>query len=116
MKNISKKKSSFELTKSIDLGQMRPRGFHKKIDFLLKSINKIVSSKSGWVNVLKCPVCGDKKFTNWMKKNGNNIRKCKTCTHGYVSRRPKKLSEAYENDKHKARAVAIYDKMRKYQE
>ena len=114
MKNISKKKSSFELTKSIDLGQMRPRGFHKKIDFLLKSINKIVSSKSGWVNVLKCPVCGDKKFTNWMKKNGNNIRKCKTCTHGYVSRRPKKLSEAYENDKHKARAVAIYDKMRKY--
>ena len=66
------------------------------------------------LTAFKCPVCGDKKFTNWMKKNGNNIRKCKTCTHGYVSRRPKKLSEAYENDKHKARAVAIYDKMRKY--
>ena len=33
MKNISKKNNSFEFTKSIDLAKMRPRGFHKKIDF-----------------------------------------------------------------------------------
>ena len=114
MKNILQKDNSFELTQSINLDKMRPKGFHKKIELLLSSINKIVSSKSGWVNVPNCPICGDKKFNNWMKKNENFIRQCKTCTHGYVSRRPKKISEAYENEEHKERSLAIYDKMRTY--
>ena len=74
MKDISKKNNSFELTKSIDLNQMRPKGFHRKIDILLKSINKIVTSKSGWVKVLKCPVCGDKKFTNHDQKKFGLVR------------------------------------------
>ena len=45
MKNISQKDNSFELTQSINLDKMRPKGFHKKIELLLSSINKIVSSK-----------------------------------------------------------------------
>ena len=45
MKNISQKGNSFELTQSINLDKMRPKGFHKKIELLLSSINKIVSSK-----------------------------------------------------------------------
>ena len=114
MKNISHKGNNFEITQSIDLDKMRPKDFHKKIELLLSSINKIVTSKSGWVDVPKCPICGDQKFNDWMKKNENFIRRCKTCTHGYVSRRPKKISEAYENEKHKERSLAIYDKMRTY--
>jgi len=114
MKNIPQKGNSFELAQSINLDKMRPKGFHKKIELLLSSINKIVSSKSGWVDVPNCPICGDQKFNDWMKKNENFIRQCKTCTHGYVSRRPKKISEAYENEEHKERSLAIYDKMRTY--
>ena len=114
MKNILQKDNSFELTQSINLDKMRPKGFHKKIELLLSSINKIVSSKSGWVDVPNCPICGDQKFNDWMKKNENFIRQCKTCTHGYVSRRPKKISEAYENEEHKERSLTIYDKMRTY--
>ena len=45
MKNILQKDNSFELTQSINLDKMRPKGFHKKIELLLSSINKIVSSK-----------------------------------------------------------------------
>ena len=45
MKNISQKGNSFELTQSINLDKMRPKDFHKKIELLLSSINKIVSSK-----------------------------------------------------------------------
>ena len=114
MKNISHKNNNFEITQSIDLDKMRPKGFHKKIDLLVNYINKIVSSKSGWVDVRNCPICGDNKFNNWMKKNGNLIRQCKTCTHGYTSRRPKKFSEAYEDKKSEGRYLTIYDKMRKY--
>ena len=51
MKNISKKNNFFELAKSIDLDEMRPKGFHEKIESLLNTINKIVSSKSGWIEV-----------------------------------------------------------------
>ena len=68
MKNISQKDNSLELTQSINLDKMRPKGFHKKIELLLSSINKIVSSKSGWVDVPNCPICGDKKFKNSKNK------------------------------------------------
>ena len=114
MKNISEKNNFFELAKSIDLDEMRPKGFHEKIESLLRTINEIVSSKSGWVEVSNCPICSDQHYEDWMKKNGNFIRRCKTCTHGYVSRRPKIISEAYENEEHKNRSLTIYDKMRKY--
>ena len=95
MKSILQKKNKFELTEPINLDEMRPKGFHKKIEILLRKINKIVTSKSGWINVLNCPVCKGKKFDKWMEKNKNFIRRCKTCSHGYVSRRPKVISEAF---------------------
>jgi len=114
MKKIYTKKNIFEVTPQINLKQMRPEKFHKKIDLLMKSINKIVSAKSGWVKVTKCPACNNKSFNKWISKNGNFLRRCKKCSHGYSSRRPKKISESYENSEHKERSLTIYDKMRKY--
>ena len=126
MKKVSKKNNFFELVKTIDINkigtlakpidlkEMRPKGFHDNIESGLQKINDVVSSKSGWVSVPDCPICGDKLYDEWMEKCGNLIRKCKRCTHGYSSRRPKKLSEAYENEKQISLSFETYQEKRKY--
>jgi SAM-dependent methyltransferase len=126
MKNVPKKNIFFDLAKSInlnemrplaksiDLNEMRPKGFHENIEIGLCKINENVSSKSGWISVPNCPICGEHLFDDWMEKYGNLIRRCKGCTHGYASRRPKKLSEAYENEQQIALSYAAYHEKRRY--
>jgi len=105
---------SFELSKTINLKEMRPKNFHKNIDKELYKINKIVTTKNGWSIVKKCPVCRKTSFTSWLEKYGNILKFCEKCTHGFSHRYPKKLSDAYENKNQIARTIKTYHKKRKY--
>jgi 2-polyprenyl-3-methyl-5-hydroxy-6-metoxy-1,4-benzoquinol methylase len=126
MDNVSKRSIFFDIAKStqlnnfsplakqIDLNEMRPEGFHQNLETGLNKINDFVSSKSGWISVLSCPICGENSFNKWIEKCGNTIRRCKKCTHGYVSRRPKIISEAYENEKQITASFETYQEKRNY--
>lgn len=114
MKSTLKKNNFFDLCKPINLNEMRPKGFHQSIEKRLRKTNDIISSKSGWMPVKNCPICGEVSFLYWLKRCKNIIKRCKKCTHGYVSRRPKNISEAYENEQQIARSLSTYHKKRKY--
>ena len=126
MDNVSKRSIFFDIAKStqlnkvlplakqIDLNEMRPEGFHQNLETGLNKINDFVSSKSGWISVLSCPICGENSFDKWIEKCGNTIRRCKKCTHGYASRRPKIISEAYENEKQITASFETYQEKRNY--
>ena len=67
MKKISEKKNLFELAKPMNLDVMRPKNFHKNLEKELNKINKNVTSKSGWITVPNCPVCGEQSYVDWIE-------------------------------------------------
>ena len=118
MKKIHNIKNFFKLSKPMNLDVMRPKNFHKNLSKELNKINQNVEKKSGWIVVNSCPVCGSKSYFDWLVKCGNKIRRCKICTHGYVSRQAKKISEVYdsftENEKKVAETIKSYKAKRNY--
>ena len=108
------KSKKFKLAKSLNLNKMRKEGFHKKLNNGLNKVNKIVSQKSGWKKIDKCPICKSRSSHYWFKKHGNKINRCNKCDHGYSTRQPKNISEAYNNKETIKHSINIYRKLRKY--
>jgi len=118
MKKITNIKKIFSLSKPMNLDVMRPKNFHKNLATELNKINQNVEKKSRWIAVNNCPVCGSKSYLDWLVKCGNEIRRCKICTHGYAHRQAKKISEVYdsftENEKKVAETIKSYKAKRNY--
>ena len=103
----------FKLAKSLNLSKMRRVGFHKKLVDGLDKVNKIITKKSGWKKITKCPICNNKSSYYWFEKHGNQINRCNKCDHGYCTKRPKNISEAYDNKETVEHSKIIYQRIRR---
>jgi 2-polyprenyl-3-methyl-5-hydroxy-6-metoxy-1,4-benzoquinol methylase len=80
----------------LDLTQMRPAGFLKRMrESELALIDK-VSRGEGWMDNPACLVCGSERREPQWPAHGIMLLKCLECGHRYFERMPRNLAEVYE--------------------
>jgi 2-polyprenyl-3-methyl-5-hydroxy-6-metoxy-1,4-benzoquinol methylase len=81
---------------SLDLAQMRPVGFLRKMrQSELELIDK-VSKGDGWIENPNCLVCRSGRREPHWRAHGIMLFKCLDCGHQYFERMPRNLAEVYE--------------------
>jgi 2-polyprenyl-3-methyl-5-hydroxy-6-metoxy-1,4-benzoquinol methylase len=101
--------------KNINLKIMRPLGFHKNIETIIRKALANVKKKEGWKKDRKsCPICGSQKNKIWLKKNNINIFECANCETGYSSKIPKNLSDIYDLNSEIKDKIKVHKKRSNY--
>ncbi|WP_100332361.1 class I SAM-dependent methyltransferase [Bacillus xiapuensis] len=88
-------KDSLESFQTIDLTEMRPKGFLSTILDRQKNNVRTIDNKHGWKERTKCPVCSslEKKFE--FKKFNFNLYQCLLCGTAFFDRVPIHTNDIY---------------------
>jgi 2-polyprenyl-3-methyl-5-hydroxy-6-metoxy-1,4-benzoquinol methylase len=81
---------------SLDLAQMRPLGFLKRIQEYEKALVAKVTNLGGWIDNNHCLVCGDDRRAYMWKAYGIALLRCSVCNHHYFEKMPRNLGDVYE--------------------
>lgn len=86
--------------KTIDLKEMRKRGFLKLIRQSVRSAFDRVSRNNGFKDRNKCPVCNSSSKEKEFSKFGIDIVCCKKCTARYGIKIPVNVEDIYSDEEH----------------
>jgi SAM-dependent methyltransferase len=93
---------------NLDLEQMRPVGFLKRMRDSEDQIIDKVSRGSGWRPNPSCLVCGSSRREPVWKAHGIQLLCCQDCSHGYFEKMPKNLGEVYEGEDYLEKSKTSY--------
>ena len=83
---------------SLDLAQMRPAGFLRKMKRYEEELIEKVSKGSGWIDNTQCLVCSGSRRTPQWRAHGMMLFECLDCGHHYFEKMPKNLAEVYQGE------------------
>ncbi|MEC1305750.1 MULTISPECIES: class I SAM-dependent methyltransferase [Lysinibacillus] len=80
---------------TMDLSEMRPKGFLKVV--LERQINNIkaVNEKSGWKERVNCPICGKDDSSFQFMKNDFSLLQCNNCKTAFFDKIPVNTDDLY---------------------
>lgn len=81
--------------KSIDLREMRPKGFLERITKAMRGRHREIFLKNSWMEIKYCPVCNSRKRMVEFRKFGVEIFGCKKCSLRYSGIVPLKTEDIY---------------------
>lgn len=103
-------KRSISDFKSIDLKQMRPKGFLERVNCSIKEKVKKVKQKHGMKTVEKCPVCSSKEFHVEFSKFDIDIVCCDFCSLRYSKKIPVNAEDIYSDSEYLPSSINVYIK------
>ncbi len=94
--------------RSIDLKEIRPKGFLANIHQLWEKKSSKVAQKHGWRSVDACPVCGSSKRHVEFSKYNIDIVGCLDCSLRYASKIPRETEDIYSDEEYLPVAQQCY--------
>lgn len=94
--------------RSINLKEMRKRGFLCEITRLIADHHSRVEEKRGWKEVKKCPLCKSEKLKIEFVKFGIEIVCCENCSLRYSKRVAVNTEDIYSDENYLAFAIKTY--------
>ena len=95
---------------TINLDEMRPRGFLEKITKLSEEKHSKIKNKQGWKEVTACPVCASSKRKKEFSKFGVGIVCCEECSLRYGTMIPVNTGDLYSDSIYLPAAIESYQK------
>lgn len=93
---------------NLDLAQMRPLGFVRKMRQYEEELIDKVSKGDGWIDNTRCLVCGSTSREPQWRAHAVMLFECLDCGHRYFERMPRNLAEVYEGQSYLEQSKSGY--------
>jgi len=100
--------------KSIDLKEIRPKGFLTRITKAIQERHRNFFKKNSWIEVKYCPVCNSGKRKAEFRKFGIEIFGCKKCSLRYSGIAPLQTEDIYSDKTYLLIMIKSYVSNEKY--
>jgi 2-polyprenyl-3-methyl-5-hydroxy-6-metoxy-1,4-benzoquinol methylase len=93
---------------SLDLSQMRPAGFLRRMKQYEEELIDKVSRGAGWIDNTHCLVCSSEQRRPQWRAHRVMLLECLDCGHHYFEKMPRNLAEVYEGDSYLELSKSAY--------
>jgi 2-polyprenyl-3-methyl-5-hydroxy-6-metoxy-1,4-benzoquinol methylase len=100
--------------KTINLSEMRPKGFISQNKILSDEHVEKVKANAGFKNLNGCPVCSSAESDFFLTKSSINYLKCRNCRCTYPSKIPNDVGDIYKNDEYLDEFIVVDGEREEY--